>query len=144
MFKRVAVIQCIVLTLLFLVTTGPVRADLTPAILGNKSDVKDIISHFRAEMSALIAQAGGEARVTLLRAFQLSDQLVQSLTAAYGDSVKLTFGELDQQQQKFFSDTLNAINELGQATRGPIDKGLTLGNTFDILRQPSFRTRFEL
>ncbi|MBR0868660.1 hypothetical protein ACVIWV_008651 [Bradyrhizobium diazoefficiens] len=109
---------------------GPAKADLTPAILAPTSDVKDIISHFRAEMSALIAQAGGEARVTLMRAFQLSDQLIQSLTTAYADSVKLTFSQLDSQQQKAFGDTLNAINEMNQAVRDPINKGLQLGNTF--------------
>src|SRR3954470_16759552 len=91
---------------LFILIPWSAKADLTPAILGTKSDVKDIISHFRAEMSALIAQAGGEARLTLMRAFQLSDQLVQSLSTAYGDSLRVTFGELDAQQQKAFSDTL--------------------------------------
>ncbi|WFU53644.1 hypothetical protein QA639_28820 [Bradyrhizobium pachyrhizi] len=112
------------------VVSSPARADLTPAILAPSSDVKDIISHFRAEMSALIAQAGGEARVTLMRAFQLSDQLIQSLTTAYADSVNLTFGALDKQQQKAFSDTLSAINEMGKAVRDPVGKGLQLGNTF--------------
>jgi hypothetical protein len=111
-------------------TASPAKADLPLAMLGSKSDVKEIISHFRAEMASLIAQAGGEARVTLMRAFQLSDQLVQSLTVAYGDSVKLTFGELDKQQQKAFSDTLNAINEMGQAIRDPVDQALKLGNKF--------------
>ena len=101
-----------------------------PAILSDKNDVKDIISHFRAEMSALIAQAGGEARVTLLRAFQLSDALINSLSAAYGDAVKLTFGELDKQQQKVFFDAYRLLDETKEAVRTPTDKALKLGNDY--------------
>jgi hypothetical protein len=75
-----------------------------PAILSDKDDVKDIIDSFRAQMSELIKQAGDETRVTLVRAFQLSETLIGALSTTYDQSLHKTFGELDAQQQKTFQD----------------------------------------
>jgi hypothetical protein len=91
-----------------------------PGVFDPKSDVKDIISTFRAEMSTLISQAGGEARVTLVRAYQLTDSLINSLSAAYGENLKLTFGELDDQQKKAFYDTRKLIEDIRTQAAGPI------------------------
>lgn len=113
---------------LVVLSTSPTIGFDKPAILGGKSDVKDIVSHFRAEMAALIAQAGGEARVTLTRAFQLTDSLINSLSAAYGDAVKITFDELDGQQQKAFLDTAKLIDQMKAAVQEPGEKSIQLGN----------------
>ncbi len=86
--------------------------------------VKDIVADFRAAMSALIEQAGGESRVTLLRAFQLADSLIGNMQAAYGESVKLTFKELDKQQIKVFDDLSNLLNEEHNAVIDPVNHSL--------------------
>jgi hypothetical protein len=74
----------------------------------------------RAEMSALIAQAGGEARVTLLQGFQLSESLINSLSAAYVDATKITFSQLDAQQRKAFEDTARTLAELDRMLTGNV------------------------
>ena len=83
--------------------------DWKPVILDSKSDIKDIIDEFGAQLSLLIAQAGGEVRVSMVRAYQLSDSLISSLKVTYGDSVKSTFGELDKQEQKTFADMRDSL-----------------------------------
>jgi hypothetical protein len=113
------------LMILFVIFTPTVfsRAQI-PGIFDPAKDVKDIISQFGAQMSALIAQAGGEARVSLVTGFQLSDSLVNSLKTAYGDSVNVTFGSLDKQQQKAFIDASKLIDELSKQVQNPIQAGL--------------------
>jgi hypothetical protein len=124
-----------VILLIFSLASGVATAQIPGGgpVFGTKEDVKDIISHFRAEMSALISQAGGEARVTLVRAMQVCDELISSLTVAYADSVRVTFGELDKQEQKTFSDTRHLLDELGREIRGPTDKGLQLGKDLTVV-----------
>ncbi len=95
-----------------------------PFVLDDKSAVKDVISHFRAQASALIAQAGGEARVTLVRAFQLSDTMIGALTSAYADSLTLTIGQLNEQQKRAFSQAGQLINQIEDAVKDPANKAL--------------------
>ncbi|VIO80091.1 hypothetical protein [Bradyrhizobium ivorense] len=95
-----------------------------PFVLDDKAAVKDVISHFRAEMAGLIAQAGGEARVTLLRAFQLSDSMINALTAAYADSLTLTIGQLNEQQKRAFSQTGQLIDQIENAVKDPTNRAL--------------------
>lgn len=85
-----------------------------------KDSIKDIIAAFRAEMATLVAQAGTESRITLVRAFQVSDALINSLSAAYAENLDLTFEELDEQQQKVFADTRDVIKQVEVATAEPI------------------------
>jgi hypothetical protein len=98
-----------------------------PAFLGSKKDVKDIIESFRAAMAALIAQAGGEARVTLVEGYQLADSLINALAANYDKSLGTTFEKLDTQQQRVFEDAYNTISNLEAAVREPAVKFERLG-----------------
>jgi hypothetical protein len=91
-----------------------------PAILGDKDDVKDIITSFREQMSELIRQAGDETRVTLVRAFQLSETLIGALSSAYDESLHKTFGELDAQQQKAFRDVHALLMDTAVRVNKPV------------------------
>ncbi|MCK1586913.1 hypothetical protein [Bradyrhizobium sp. 169] len=118
----------------FFVGRTAANAQLTrPQVLSEPDHAKDIVSNLRAEMSALVAQAGGEARVGLLRAFQLSDSLVNSLAVAYPDSNNVTFGALDKRQQSILQATSNLINEMKGALRDPVNMGPKLGDDFAAL-----------
>lgn len=115
--RKACRIALMCLTLYVTVTDASVVPEVVTDVLNPKSTVEDIIGKFRSEMSALIAQAGGEARATLTQAYQLADVMVATLQVAYADSLKKTFQELDGQQQKAFQDTYNVLRK--------IDKGVT-------------------
>jgi hypothetical protein len=117
--RRLLLIACL-LTSAFGTAQGGV-----PFVIDDKDSVKDVISHFRSEMSSLIAQAGGEARVTLLRAFQLGDSLINALSAAYANSLDRTIGDLNEQQKKAFSDASHLIAQIDDAIKAPADKAIT-------------------
>lgn len=95
------------------VASAAVLSDLNP-----KNSVKDIIAAFQNAMAGLIAQAGSETRVSMVRGFQLSDALINSLSAAFADNLSLTFGQLDSQQQKAFTDTRRLILDIEEAVTG--------------------------
>jgi hypothetical protein len=115
--------RCVTLLIFGLATINVSRSQI-PGVFDPKGDVKDLISAFGAEMSALIAQAGGETRVTLVQGFQLSNSLIGSLKAAYGDSLNVTFDKLDTQQQKAFLDARKSLDVLGKAVREPANIAL--------------------
>lgn len=92
------------------------------AVLNNLNpgdSVKSIISAFQNAMAGLIAQAGTETRVSMVRAFQLSDALIHSLSAAYADNLNITFDQLDDQQKKAFTDTRRLLLDIEQAVAKP-------------------------
>ncbi len=107
----------LVFGLLFTPTLGLAQLD---DFINPKDTVKDVIASFRAEMATLIAQAGTESRITLVRAFQVSDALINALSAAYAENLSVTFEELDKQQQKLFTDTRNVIKQVDAATATPL------------------------
>lgn len=91
-----------------------------PAVLSGKTTINEIIKNFRDAMDSLIAKAGGESRLTLLRAYQLVDSLIHSLELTYKDALKTTFEELDNQQRKALEDTNKLLGELQETTRQPL------------------------
>jgi hypothetical protein len=104
-----------------------------PAILSDKDDVKDIIQTFRGEMSALIAQAGGETRITMIRAFQLAQASIDALAATYDSSVKKTFGQLDEQQRKLFEDTRRILSDTEKNVNGTLSQAIQVGKDFNTI-----------
>ena len=107
--------------------------DWKPVILDSKSDIKEIIDEFGAQLSALIAQAGGEVRVSMVRAYQLSDSLISSMKVAYGDSVKLTFGELDKQQQKTFADMRDTLDYMHNNIHSEASRAFNVMENFNAI-----------
>lgn len=119
----------VALALVTIVGLSPCSAVAQSEFLQPKKSIEEIISHFRAEMDALVEKAGGEARVTLALAFQLCDGLINSLSVAYGDALGKTFDQIDQQQQKFFQQTDKSLEELRKQVEGPVGEALYIAKT---------------
>jgi hypothetical protein len=113
-----------------LLSSSAVLADWKPAILDDDSEVKGLLGTFQDQMSDLIAQAGGEARVTMVRAFQLSNLFLGSLQKAYGDSVHVTFKEIDVLDQKAFIDLRNLLNQMHETVQDPLNHAFQIGDNF--------------
>lgn len=119
----------VALALAAIVGLSPCSAVAQSEFLQPKKSIKEIISHFRAEMDALIGKAGGEARVTLVLAFQLCDGLINGLSVAYGDALEKTFDEIDDQQQKVFQQTEKSLEELREQVAAPVGEALYIAET---------------
>ncbi len=96
--------------------------DWKPAILDNDTQVDAHIAKLHSEMSELIKEAGGEARVTLFRTFQLVE--IASVQLALGDSVKSTVKELNQQQKKALVDATTLVDRARDAVKDPTHHAL--------------------
>jgi hypothetical protein len=106
----------VLLALLSLLTT---RANASFLGITDDAKVKDIISTARAEMAKLVADAGGEARVTMGRAQQLLEALIDTLSAAYSQKLDETFKALDAQQQKAFRDLDQSVENFSNGIVNP-------------------------
>jgi hypothetical protein len=121
-----------------------------PLILDGKDSVKEIIDKLHGAMDSLIKTAGGEARVTMFRGFQLGRILIGDLESAYADSLTKTFDELDEQQQKTFEDVREMLSKTEDRLHGDVqdvnntmaDLVTTLNNSFLVSDSPIV-TRFE-
>jgi hypothetical protein len=111
------------LIITLLMVTSAASAQI-PGVFDPKKDVNDLINTFQARMSGLISQAGGEARVTLVTAFQLSDALIKNLQVTYADSVHVTFDRLDTTQQKAFIDAEKMLDGIDRRIHSTTNKAL--------------------
>jgi len=121
----------ILLSTFFVFFSSAAHSDWKPAFLDSNSEIKDLLATFQGQMSDLIAQAGGEARVTMVRAYQLSNSLLASLQKAYADSVHLTFMEIDLQDQKAFLDLSNLLKEMHDTVQDPLNHAFQVGDNFN-------------
>jgi hypothetical protein len=105
-------LRAVMLATSIVVTVPTCNAMATPLAISGKDDVNDVINHFREAIAAVIAAVGAEARLTLGLAFQQANILIDNLSISYNKSLKLTFDQLDTQQQKLFQDANSAISQL--------------------------------
>jgi hypothetical protein len=123
LYLRHMVLRLILIAVVGLMTINGAYSQL-PGIFDPAKTVNQIVDELGGQLSALIAQAGGEARVTLLEGFQLSNSLIGSLKAAYSDSLNVTFDRLDSQQQKAFLDVQKLLDGLSKQLNQPVKVAL--------------------
>ena len=112
--------------LVAILLSGPASAiEGLPAIFDDNSQVKDLMAYFRRQMSELVKEAGGEARVTLFRGFQMADIEVDALQSAYAQSLNLTIKELTKQQRDALINANTLIDQLHDAVKDPVHHVLT-------------------
>jgi hypothetical protein len=104
-----------------------------PFGIPDKADIKDIINHFMGQVRALIPVVGEEARVTLIAALQSAELLASHLGVEYGKAVKVTFDELDDQQQKMFQDMFVLIDDLKASLDEPAEHARRIADNWSAL-----------